>query len=72
MKIQNRYIELTTNNDSAYKLSVKNADKKVQKIILEYLENNIGNWNNNENLPNNIEQTNNSFTFNATNIQSLK
>ena len=64
MKIQNRYIELTTNNDSAYKLSVKNADKKVQKIILEYLENNIGNWNNvnwgagdSYFFPNNIEQT---------------
>ena len=72
MKIQNKYIDLTTSNDSTYKLSVKNADKKVQKIILEYLENNIRNWNNNENLPNHIEQTKHSFTFNTTNIQSLK
>jgi hypothetical protein len=72
MKIQNEYMELTTRGDSKYKLSVKNADKKVQKIILEYLENNIRNWNHNENLPNHIEQTKHSFTFNATNVQSLK
>ena len=52
MKIQNKYIDLTTNDDSKYILSVKNADKKVQKIILEYLETNIQNWNHNENLPN--------------------
>ena len=72
MKLNNKYIDLITSDNSKYKLSVKNTDKKTQKIILEYLENNINKWNHNENFTNYIEQTNKSFTFNATNVQSLK
>ena len=72
MKIQNKYIDLITTDDSKYKLSVKNADKKIQKVILAYLEKNISSWNHYENLPNQIQQIKHSFIFNATNVQSLK